>query len=303
MRSGLGESRSGMLLDEIESFVRVVEAGSFTRAAKQLGVPKSTLSRALSRLEDATRVRLLRRSTRAIALTEAGKRFFEQVSTHVGSLRSAMEVLSEEEEKPQGILRVTMPVDVGESLLAELIARFAEKYPGVVVEADVSGRLVNLVEEGYDMAIRASTKLKDSSMVARKLCRTDMMLFASPAYLAKRQAPRTLDDLAKHDVVVFHPPGTRSDTLGLKAFVPRPRFVATDFCFVRSLLLASAGIGPLPSFCAKHALEEKRLVRVLPDWSAVGGYLHVLYPSSPHVPKKVIAFRDFVVETLGRTDA
>ncbi|NUP12735.1 MAG: LysR family transcriptional regulator [Polyangiaceae bacterium] len=291
-----------MLLDEIESFVRVVEAGSFTRAAKQLGVPKSTLSRALSRLEDATRVRLLRRSTRAIALTEAGRRFFDQVATHVGSLRSAMEVLSEEEEKPQGVLRITMPVDVGEALLADLVAKFAERHPGIVVEADVSGRLVNLVEEGFDMAIRASTKLKDSSMVARKLFRAEVMLYAAPSYVARRGAPRTIEDLARHETVLFHPQGTRSDTLGLKTVISRPRFVATDFCFLRSLLLSGAAIGPLPSFVAKDSIDSGQLVRILPDWSVTAGWLYVLYPSSPHVPKKVIAFRDFVVDALGRNE-
>lgn len=292
-----------MLLDEIESFVRVVEAGSFTRAAKQLGVPKSTLSRALSRLEDATRVRLLRRSTRAIALTEAGRRFFEQVSTHVGSLRSAMDQLTEEEEKPQGLLRITMPVDVGEALLADLIARFTAKYPGVVIEADASGRLVNLVEEGFDLAIRASFKLKDSSMVARKLFRTEIQLFAAPQYIARRGAPRNVEELAQHDVVMFHPPGTKADTLNLKAIVTKPRFVASDFSFLRSLLISGSVIGPLPTFSARQAVEDGLLVRVAPEWSSFGGWLYVLYPSSPHVPKKVTAFRDFVIDELARPEA
>ncbi|MBK6517579.1 MAG: LysR family transcriptional regulator [Polyangiaceae bacterium] len=291
-----------MLLDEIESFVRVVEAGSFTRAAKQLGVPKSTLSRALSRLEDATRVRLLRRSTRAIALTEAGRRFFDQVSSHVGSLRTAMDQLTEEEDKPQGVLRVTMPVDVGEALMADVIARFTDRYPGVTVEADASGRMVNLVEEGFDVAIRAAHKLKDSSMVARKLFKTEIVLYASPDYIAKNGAPRTVEDLARHDVAIFHPPGTKTDTLGLKSIVTPPRFVATDFCFIRSLLVGGAVVGPLPTISAQRAVDDGTLVRVVPEWSMFGGWLYVLYPSSPHVPKKVTAFRDFVIEELARPE-
>lgn len=289
-----------MLLDEIESFVRVVEAGSFTRAAKQLGVPKSTLSRALSRLEDATKVRLLRRSSRAIALTEAGRRFFDEVATHVASLRSAMEMLSEQEEQPQGLLRITMPVDVAEDLMADVIAKFAERFPKVVVEVDASGRFVNLVEEGFDLAIRASSKLKDSSLVARKLFRTELMLFAAPSYVARNGVPATLEDLSRHAVALFHPPGINNDPYGLKQYVPNPRFVASDFSFLRSLTVSGATIAPLPSFIARALIDEGRLVRVLPEWAVPGGWLFVLYPSSPHVPKKVIAFRDFVMEALAK---
>lgn len=288
-----------MFLDEIEAFVRVVEAGSFTGAAKQLGVPKSTLSRALSRLEDATRIRLLRRSTRSIALTESGRRFFDQVAPHVGGLRDAMTVLSDEDEQPQGLLRVTMPVDVAEALLAEPLVRFAARYPRVQLEVDASGRLVNLVEEGFDVALRASTKLKDSSLVARKVVATELHLFASPAYVARRGAPKAVEDLAEHDLVLFQTPGGRSELTGLRTDKKNhARIVTSEFAFLRALLRGGAGIGPLPSFHAFGDCADGRLVRVLPEWSRAAASLYVVYPSAKHVPKKVIAFRDFVLETF-----
>ncbi len=213
-----------------------------------------------------------------------------------------MEVLADEEERPQGILRVTMAVDVAEALMADIVARFSERYPGVFVEVDVTGRLVNLLEEGFDIAIRATPKLKDSSMVARKLCKTEIMLFASPAYLAKKGAPKAVEELERHTCVLFYPSGTRTDLLGLKPFISRPRFVGTDFCYVRALIASGAGIGPLPSYSARAAVEAGTLVRVIPEWSAPGSWLHLLYPSAPHVPKKVVAFRDFVVEAFATAE-
>jgi DNA-binding transcriptional LysR family regulator len=290
-----------MLLDEIEAFVHVVEAGSFTAAAKKLGVPKSTLSRAISRLEDATRVRLLSRSTRTLGLTEPGERFFAQVGPHVGGLKDAMNLLGDAEEEPQGLLRVTMPVDVGEGLLGEIIARFLCRYPKVQVEVDVSARLVNLVEEGFDVAIRASTKLKDSSLIAKKLVSTSLQLFAAPTYLARRGTPKVFADLAAHDAVLtsqqgfqslFGKPGSR--------FPAKARLYAADFSFVRQALRAGAGIGPLPVFFPRGDVASGSLVRVLPEWSKPAGIIYVVYPGQKHVPKKVIAFRDFVADAFTR---
>lgn len=290
-----------MLLDEIEAFVNVVDAGSFTLAAKKLGVPKSTLSRAISRLEDATRVRLLSRSTRTLALTEPGERFYAQVGPHVGGLKDAMTLLGDAEEEPQGSLRVTMPVDIGEGLLGEIIARFLCRYPKVEVEVDVSARTVNLMEEGFDVAIRASTKLKDSSLIARKLAQTALHLYAAPTYLARRGTPRTFPDLAGHDAVLPSHSGFQS-LIARPAvrFPARARLHAADFSFVKQAIRAGAGIGPLPSFFTREDIELGKLVRVLPDWTRPAGTLYVVYPGQKHVPKKVIAFRDFVVEAFAK---
>jgi DNA-binding transcriptional LysR family regulator len=290
-----------MLLDEIEAFVHVVDSGSFTAAARKLGVPKSTLSRAISRLEDATRVRLLSRSTRTLGLTEPGERFYAQAGPHVGGLKDAINLLGDAEEEPQGLLRVTMPVDVGEGLLGEVVARFLCRYPKVQVEVDVSARIVNLVEEGFDVAIRASTKLKDSSLIAKKLVNTSLQLFASPTYLARRGTPKTFADLAGHDAVLTNQQGFQSlfGRPGAR-FPAKARLFAADFSFVRQALRAGAGIGPLPVFFPRGDVASGSLVRVLPEWSKPAGTMYVVYPGQKHVPKKVIAFRDFVSEAFVR---
>lgn len=289
-----------MHLDEIEAFVRVVEAGSFTAAAKHLGLPKSTLSRALTRLEEATHARLLRRTTRSIALTESGRRFFDQVAPHVGGLRDAMTVLFDEEDQPKGLLRMTLPVDMGEAILADIITKFVARYPGIEVHVDATGRVVNLVEEGYDVAIRASSKLRDSSLVARKVGVTDLHLFAAPSYLARRGTPKTAEDLEGHDLVLFQAPGSREESPDLRVGDKRlaARLVTSEFAFLRATLTAGAGIGLLPSFHASGDCSDGRLVRVLPDFSRPGGAVYILYPSGRHVPKKVTLFRDFLLESF-----
>jgi DNA-binding transcriptional LysR family regulator len=291
------------MLDEIAAFVRVVEAGSFTAAAKQLGVPKSTLSRALSRLEDHTKTRLLRRTTRAIALTEAGRRFYEQVAPHVGGLGDALAGLAEREDAPRGLLRVTAPVDVGEAFLGDVITRFVARYPAVEVDVDLSGRMVDLVQEGFDVAIRASKKLKDSSLVARKIADTELALYASPSYLARRGTPASAAELEGHDLVLFRPASSTSSAssshAGLGKLTGRVR--TGDFVFARAAIRAGAGIGPLPSFLVGRELADGRLQHVLPGWSELAGPLYFVYPSARHVPKKVSAFREFVVECFRTT--
>ena len=289
-------------LDEIASFVRVVQAGSFTAAAKQLGVPKSTLSRALRRLEDAASVRLLERSTRSISVTDAGRAFYEQVAPHVAGLHDATAALGDLVSQPQGLLRITAPVDVGESFLGELLVRFAARYPNVRLEVDLSSRVVNLLEEGFDAALRATTRLADAALVARRLVTTEIHLFAAPSYLARRAAPRVPEDLAAHTMVLFRG-GKSKNALTLRGPEGASRTVSVegriggnDFPFVRAALRGGAGIGPLPSFLATADVLAGRLVRVLPAWVQPGGSLYVVYPSAPHVPKKVLAFRDFMVE-------
>jgi DNA-binding transcriptional LysR family regulator len=292
-------------LDEISAFVHVVKAGSFTAAARQRGVPKSTLSRAVTRLEEAMRARLLRRSSRSIALTDAGRAFYDRAAPHIAGLADAAESALGGEDLPQGTLRITAPVDVGESFLADLLVRFTTRYPLVRVEVDLSSRRVNLAEEGIDVALRAAGKLDDSALVARRVGRTVAHLFAAPSYLARRGAPTELDELPDHDWVLFRPQdgevvlplegpgGPREVTL-------RGRLGAADFAFVRAAVRAGAGIGMLPAFNAARDVAEGSLVRVLPGWSRPAGTLYVVYLASPHVPKKITAFRDFVLESFSQ---
>lgn len=288
-------------LDEIAVFVHVVKAGSFTAAARQRGVPKSTLSRAVTRLEEAMRAPLLRRSSRTLALTDAGRAFFDRAAPHIAGIADAAESALSREDQPHGVLRITAPVDLGEAILADLLVRFLARYPMIRVEVDLSSRRVNLLEEGIDVALRAAPKLDDAALVARKLGGTGAQLFASPAYLARRGAPATPEELVDHECVLFRPEDGKNEWLlegpsGPTRVVVTGRIGGGDFAFLRAALRTGAGIGLLPAFSAARDLAEGHLVRVLPGWSRAAGTLYVVYPVSRHVPKKVIAFRDFVLD-------
>lgn len=284
------------MLDEVEAFVRVAEVRSFTGAARALKVPKSTLSRAIVRLEDQVGARLLLRTTRAVHLTEAGQRLFDQVTPLVAGLRDALKTIEGDAEQPEGLLRVTAAPDIGESFLGEILPRFIARCPRVRVEVDLSTRLVNLAEEGFDVAIRASRKLEASTLVARKLGTSEIRLYASPNYLAKAGVPRSEADLAGHTGVAF---GRFEDTRIASPRIPA-RLAAPDFRFLRAILRQGAGIGPLPTFYAAPDLADGKLVPVLPEWSRAAGHLFLVYAGGKHLPKKVAAFRDFVIPAFER---
>ncbi|HZI10240.1 MAG TPA: LysR family transcriptional regulator [Myxococcus sp.] len=292
-----------MLLNELSLFVRALEAGSFTRAAQALGVPKSTVSRAVARLEDHLQARLLERTARKVVPTEAGRLLFAQCAPHVAALLDAGRVLAALEEQPRGTLRVTAPVDAGVDYLGELVARFVQRHPEVRVEVELTNRTVDLVAEGFDIAIRGGP-LKGSSLVARRLLGTAITLFASPAYLARRGTPRTPGELATHETVLFRAREGRA-TWSLTG--PRERVeevevtgrvCGQDFPFIRTVLLAGAGVGGLPAFQVQRQVAAGQLVPVLPGWSLGTASISIVHASARHVPRKVTAFRDFVIENF-----
>lgn len=289
-------------LDDLGVFVRVVEHKSMSAAARRLGVPKSTVSRAIARLEDGLRVRLFQRTTRSLAPTEAGQALYVEILPHVEGLRAATSVLTTESEAPRGLLRVTAPNDLGTLLLADVVTRFCQRYPEVHIEVVLTPRTIDLVSEGIDLAIRAGV-LRDSSLVAKKIAETDLRLFASPTYLAKRGTPRAVADLAAHDAVLFRSKNGRARwTLECRAEKTsvdvRGGVSGDDFAFLVAATLAGAGIGLLPRFTAEAEVGAGHLVRVLPTHAAKAGAIYVVHASSKHVPRKVTAFRDFLVESL-----
>lgn len=292
-------------LDEIAAFARVAELGSFTAAAEQLGVPKSTVSRAVTRLEDGLKVRLLQRSPRAVALTDAGRRFFGDVAPHIAGLRDAAQALDAYQGQPQGTIRLSAPPDGGESFLGEMLVEFGARYPLLSVEVDMSTRRVDLLREGFDVALRATRELPDSSLVVRKLLDSYVQLFAAPAYLARRGLPRAFEELVDHERVVFLPNARRGQqpvdgARAVRDAMATGRFATDDFHLIRSLLRAGGGIGPLPRVLAAPDLASGRLVHVLPEWSQRAGTLYLVYPSARHVPRNVAVFRDFVLAWVKR---
>jgi DNA-binding transcriptional LysR family regulator len=283
-------------LDLLNLFVAVAETQSFSLAAKRLGLPRSTVSRGIVRLEASLGTHLLHRTTHTVGLTTAGAALFERVAPLVASLRQAVDSLPEQAESPSGTLRITAANDLGIGWLADVVPRFMARHPEVKVDVWLTNAFVDLVAEGVDVALRISRgPMRDSSLVARKLTDLEAQLFAAPAYLARRGIPRSIEELASHDRVV--PRGWR-DVKELAPLSEGAHVRADDFFFAREVLRHGGGVGILPSFVAQPALEDGSLVRVLPRFMLPNGSLFLVHPRMAHVPAKVVAFKAFVLEQL-----
>jgi DNA-binding transcriptional LysR family regulator len=290
-----------MDLNLLTVFEAVARTASFSAAARELRLPKSSVSRAVARLESDLGVQLLFRTTRKVSLSAAGTALYDRIVPLLRQVRSALGEVPEREEEPSGPLRVTAPVDLGVLFLAEVVTRFTARHPAVSVDLHLTGRVVDLVGEGFDVALRVASRLEDSTLVARRAAPIVLQLFASPLYLARRGTPRSEADLAAHDWVVF-----RSGPQRLRVAAPRERgpappdarITCDDLLFVRDAVRAGAGIALLPTFLAEPDVVAGGLVRIVPRFERPAGHLHIVTPAAKHVPRKVTAFRDLVLELL-----
>ncbi|WP_242342261.1 LysR family transcriptional regulator [Anaeromyxobacter terrae] len=291
-----------MDLNLLTVFEAVARSRSFSAAAKELGLPKSSVSRGVARLEAELGVQLLLRTTRQVALTTAGTALYDRAAPLLRSVQAVLGEVPSREEEPSGVLRVTAPVDLGVLFLAEVVTRYTARYPSVSVDLHLTGRVVDLVAERFDVALRVAAKLQDSTLVVRKVAPIVARLFASPLYLARRGTPRSEAELEEHDRVIFRG-GAEKLRLGTGRepadLTGRARIVCDDLLFARDAVRAGAGIGLLPSFVAEPDVVAGRLVRVLPRHERLAGTLHVVTPAAKHVPRKVSAFRELVVELAG----
>jgi DNA-binding transcriptional LysR family regulator len=278
-------------------FVAVAEASSFSRAARALGTTTATVSRGLARLEALVGAELVHRTTRRVALSTAGQALYERTASHVGALQAAVRDLPERQEEPAGTLRLTAPYDLGVTLLGEVVARYVARYPQVRVDADFTSRRVDLVAEGFDLAIRPSAGLpRDSGLTVRRLLTGAVLgFFAAPEYLARRGVPRVVG-APDHEWISVAALGRQVE--GLRA--GQARIVANDFLFVREAARAGAGVGLLPGFVARPLVVAGELAPVLGTVKLPGGGLLLLYPASGQVARKVTAFRDLLVAALKR---
>jgi DNA-binding transcriptional LysR family regulator len=291
-----------MDLNRIAVFVRVVEASSFTSAARSLGLRKSSVSRGVSRLEEELGVRLLHRTTRSLNLTDAGRAYFDRVREALSFVADATADAKEKGQEPQGTVRVTAVPQLAEDYLADLIARFVRRYPKIKVELVLTSRSVDLVEQNIDIAVRAG-KLQDSSLVAQKVVSTDLQLLASPAYLRRRGTPKTLRDLASHDFLMYRPEAGKSllrltGPKGDETVEVTGPIAADDLTFLSRAALAGAGIGLLPPLGQAKAFERGELVRVLPDYAMRGGALYLVSPHARHQLTRVRLLRDYLLTGL-----
>lgn len=289
-------------LNHVAVFTTVVEQASFTAAAKALGLPKSSVSRAVSRLEEQLGVSLLTRTTRKLSLTDAGRAYAQRARDALLLLSEGRELVVEADQEPRGLVRITAPTDPTGNLLAGPISRFCALYPAIHVEVLFSSSRLDLVQEGIDLALRAG-RLDDASLVGRRVGLTPLRLVASPAYLERRGTPKRLSDLARHDCVLFR--GThgrqrwtltrkdKSETIEVMGPVN-----VDEMTFVLPLCIAGVGIGLVPLLMVEEALGRGALVPVLPQYQQQGAALHVLHPASRQLPRRVRLFRDFLYEEL-----
>jgi DNA-binding transcriptional LysR family regulator len=290
-------------LDDLAVFVRVVDRGGFAGAAREIGAPTSTVSRAIERLESGAGVRLLHRTTRHVHPTTEGHDLYSAVAPAVSTLRAAARTLEPASRQPRGRLRVTAPNDLCTGFLADVLVAFTERYPLVQLDFAVTNQHENLVGEGFDVAVRATADIGDSSLVARKLGDLELRLYASPRYLQRHGSPALASDLDRHSLVVFRGKElARTWALtgpsGAANLHVRGRIGGDDFSFVRAMAVTGGGIALLPHINCAADEASGRLIRVLPDLHAKGATLYVVYPSAKNVPSRVTAFRDFVVEAF-----
>jgi DNA-binding transcriptional LysR family regulator len=287
-------------LDDVGAFAAVVETGTFSAAARRLGVRKSSVSRALARLEEATGVSLLHRTTRKVTISTAGKAFYEKVHAELASLRHAVEELPRLEGALSGSVRVSCVVDMAD-FFADAVARFVAHHPAAEIDLRLTNEHVDLVAEGIDLALRFSTaRLKDSSLNARKLFPNDVMLFAAPSYLARRGVPRTPADLDRHEWVVYRRKTEIRLERGRESAVvhTRGRIACDDFTFLRAAIVRGCGVGYLDPYHTRADVAAGRLVPVLPEWVSPISSLWAVWPGPRKPPRKVDAFVEAVMETI-----
>ncbi|MFT3696171.1 MAG: LysR family transcriptional regulator [Kofleriaceae bacterium] len=287
-----------MDFNDLALFARVVEHGSFTAAAKAMALPKSSVTRGIARLEKGLGVRLIQRTTRQRGVTDAGRELYERVRGAVGALEEATEAVRDQGKEPRGIVRITANPDAAMMEIPQMLVELRTKLPSIHVELVLTSRVVDLVAEGIDLAIRAG-HLVDSSLIAKKIGHSGLGLYAAKTYLKKRGRPKKLADLKEHDLVLFRgrsahatwqfnePKEQQLDVEGVAS--------VDDFWFMSQTLDAGLGIGPLPVFMA-HRMTQ--LERVVPELAMGGAPLHIVMPSASYVPARVAAVRDFLHERL-----
>ena len=283
-------------LNDVIVFTRVVEAGTFTAAAHTLGLPKSTVSRRVSRLEGALGIQLLARTTRKLSLTDAGQRYYDCAARLLNELKETESALTEAQVVPKGRVRVVAPAE--HSISSQLVARFLEVYPQVRVDIEFTSRQVNILEEGFDAAISAGA-VDNLSVVAFKLIDSPFRIVASASYLERAGTPNSPQQLKDHACLAFGPPlptttwtlrdGDRSLRLQIT-----PRATFNNLAAVHTSALAGHGIALLPTLVCGSDIDRGHLVAILPAASPAAIPVWLTYPAGRNRSRAARAFIDFV---------
>ena len=290
-------------LEDMQIFVSTVDAQSFTAAADRLGLSKQFISRRIMALEERLGARLLIRTTRKLSITDTGRAYYERALKIIDEVNDAEQLVSSENSSPRGTLRISAPMSFGTLHLGPAIVRFMALCPEVRIELDLSDRFVDIVGEGYDMAVRIG-QLADSSLVARQIAPTQVVACASPAYLKQRGTPATPADLKDHDCLPYgHGRNVEwvfSDK-GKPLHVPvKGRLRANNGELGCTAAVAGLGIVLLPTFIVGAALRSKQLVTILDAYAPPPLTIYVVYPQHRQASLAVKAFTDFLRNTFGK---
>lgn len=292
-------------LGSIELFCLTAQHQGFTAAAKAAGLTAAAVSRSVARLESRLGVRLLMRTTRLVRLTETGQRYYDQCRRALGQLVEAEREVTGQQQEPSGLVRVSLPTSFGHYRVLPLLPEFVRKHPKVELDLHLSNRNVDFTEEGFDLAVRGRIP-PDSGLVARKLEDAPLVVVASPAYLRRHRAPKTVDDLARHECIQFVLPSSGQPVPWLLQHEGRIFEQATkgrvrcvdDILAPVTLVYAGAGLVQTYRFLVEDALRDGRLVEVLTEYAGASRPFSVLYPGNRHMPLRVRVLIDFLVRHL-----
>lgn len=292
-------------LNDLYYFAQVVRHGGFAPAERATGIPKSRLSRRVAHLEQQLGVRLLQRSTRRFSVTEIGQSYYRHVQAMIAEAEAAQESIDVVQGSPRGIVRITCPIDLLQSLIAELLVEFMQQCPEIILHLESTNRRVDPVAEGIDIALRVRPPpLEDSDLVLRVLSQRPLYLLASPALVAQQSSPMTPDDLANWPSLDRGPPhkdhhwalrGPNDEEVMVRH---QPRLVTDSMVTLRQAAVAGLGVVELPALIVSEQIQRGQLLRLLPDWSLKPGITHMVYPSRRGQIPAVRALIDFLVNRI-----
>lgn len=296
-------------LNDLYYFVKVVDMGGFAPAGRALGLPKSKLSRRIARLEHRLDTRLLNRSTRTFTVTELGKEYYRHCVAMLVQAEAAQEVIDRSHSEPKGIIRLSCPPGLIYFLIAPLVVRFMQKYPDVQIEMDATSRRVDVMKEGFDIALRVRfPPLEDSSLTMKVLSQSPQCLMAAPGLLEQLPKPSTPNDLTGLPSIDFeqwngqHVWNLDGPDGASVQIHHQPRLVTDDVFTLRQAALGGLGIVKMPLIVGGRDLVEGRLASVLPSWRPRGGIFHAVFPSRRGLMPAVRAFLDFISESMDEVD-
>ncbi|WP_306014761.1 LysR family transcriptional regulator [Oceanicaulis sp. MMSF_3324] len=289
-------------LNALEIFRKVVDCNGFSAAARELGLSNASVSKAIKELESQLGAQLIVRTTRSLHLTDVGLAYYQRVGQVLDALEDADEQVRSETAAPRGRLRLAAPMSLGLVALQEALLSFCKTYPDILLDLHMSDSVVDVVGEGFDAAIRGGN-LPDSSLKARKLMSLDRVVVAAPEYLARRPALERPEDLSAHDALIYSG-AEHSETCTLKRDEEtvqvhlRPRLRVNSSIAIKSAAEQGLGIAVTPHVYVRQALDEGRLVQLLPDWSIEGRALYMVYPEQRAVSRKLRVLLDHLAEAF-----